>query len=128
MAARLEEFSQISQIKIWIGSYNVGDSIATEPLDGWLVDARNADLVICGFQEVDMRAQNLLSGRISVTREGAWAAAITKALAELPGESFQKVCLAIVRILALIVVSAGFSVSRVSSCTCLCPTQPGGHF
>lgn len=143
MSKRISEFTQTSALRcvrtppdshtnahmahrLFIGTYNVAETIAAEPLDAWLVDAAKADIVVIGLQEVDMRPQTLISGRVSAERETAWTKATADGLGANGGTNLVKLASHSLGTVAIFVYVRDNLLESCTASTATVGTGPGG--
>ncbi|KAF8601327.1 DNase I-like protein [Ceratobasidium sp. AG-I] len=86
------ELKQIRNISIRIGTFNVNGQSPVESLRPWLCNpkalATPADLIVLGFQELDLSTEALLITSTTL-REDLWCEALMRDLAEL-GDQYVK--------------------------------------
>ncbi|BGO96216.1 hypothetical protein JCM10020v2_007953 [Rhodotorula toruloides] len=89
---REEEFVKKEEIRIWCGTFNVNDK---QPKNGgadiqaWVDSSGGADLLVFGFQELDLSTEAML--RYTPYREEVWRKAIDEALERQEGVSYARV-------------------------------------
>lgn len=89
--------ARLTSGRLFVATYNIAETSPSEALADWLADAKDADLVVIGLQEVDMRPQALLSGRPNVEKEMAWSRAISSALRQAGASTSIRVCKPVTR-------------------------------
>ncbi|GAA6016682.1 hypothetical protein JCM10207_000146 [Rhodosporidiobolus poonsookiae] len=92
MREREDEFLHKDEISVWCGTFNVNDK---QPKNGaadiqsWVDSSSDADVLVFGFQELDLTAEALL--RYTPYREEVWRKAIEEALDKREGgEKYEK--------------------------------------
>jgi phosphatidylinositol-bisphosphatase len=60
LKAREDEFTEVKNLKVVIGTWNVNSKIPNASLAGWLRIHEEADIYVMGLQEIDMTAGALL--------------------------------------------------------------------
>ncbi|GAA6054854.1 hypothetical protein JCM3770_004109 [Rhodotorula araucariae] len=78
---REDEFMRKEEIRVWCGTFNVNDKQPKRVADiePWLDGCAGAELLVFGFQELDLSTEAML--RYTPYREDAWRHAIEEALA-----------------------------------------------
>ncbi|BGP20914.1 hypothetical protein JCM10213_003541 [Rhodosporidiobolus nylandii] len=92
MREREEEFLQREEIRVWCGTFNVNDKQpknGASDIQAWVATAAGAELLVFGFQELDLTAEALL--RYTPYREEVWRKAIEEALANKAGGDAESV-------------------------------------
>ncbi len=88
---RENEFSLYFDLNVHIGTWNVNGRPPTEPLDPWIheFNFEKADVLVLGFQEVDLSTEAFIRSGASI-KEEEWAKAVEASL-KLTGVSFKKI-------------------------------------
>lgn len=56
---RHDQFATFSTLKVFTGSWNINGQVITKPIDAW-INCPDADLVVLGFQELDLTTEAYL--------------------------------------------------------------------
>lgn len=91
MALRETAYTDLKQISVFLGTYNVNGQPPTSRLADWLaVDEEPPDVYAVGFQELDLSKEAFLFNE--TPREDEWLKAVIRGL--YPGVHYRKVHLA----------------------------------
>ncbi|KAG9122408.1 hypothetical protein FRC07_001217, partial [Ceratobasidium sp. 392] len=92
LAKQDAELKHMRKLSIRVGTFNVNGQQPMEPLRSWLCSSNPADppsdLIVVGFQELDLSAEALLISSTTF-REDIWCEALMRDLAEL-GDQYVK--------------------------------------
>ncbi|GAA5852023.1 hypothetical protein JCM8547_000130 [Rhodosporidiobolus lusitaniae] len=86
MREREEEFLEKGEVRVWCGTFNVNDKQpknGAKDIQSWVDSAGDAEVLVFGFQELDLTAEAML--RYTLYREEAWRKAIEEALSNREG-------------------------------------------
>lgn len=99
MALREEAYTDLKQIRVLLGTYNVNGQPPLTGLADWLaVDTHPPDIYAIGFQELDLSKEAFLFNE--TPREDEWLRAVIRALH--PGAKYRKVKL--VRLVGMMLI------------------------
>mmetsp|Transcript_6080 Transcript_6080/g.9507 ORF Transcript_6080/g.9507 Transcript_6080/m.9507 type:complete len:834 (+) Transcript_6080:210-2711(+) len=88
MLKRRDEYTDVHDLRVFIGTWNVNGKKPQESIDDWLRPGgdRVPDVYVCGFQElVDLTAGNVISDSASKERSQVWMERISLTLSKLYG-------------------------------------------